>query len=129
VLAAFATALVSGAQLASAARAARQERAGELARLWTARDFRASVSRALAFFDTKTPEECTRKLKEWLRADHSEQPCLSLDNDASLKLSRNDILFLLGAVEDVALRYNGREVARRWVALTLGANLVGMLQQ
>ena len=129
VLAAFATALLIGAQLASAARAARQERAAELARLWTARDFRASVSRALAFMDTKTAEECTRKLKEWVRADHSEQPCLSLDNDTSLQLTRNDILFILGAVEDLALRYNGREVARRWVALTLGANLIGMLQR
>jgi hypothetical protein len=41
----------------------------------------------------------------------------------------NDVQYVLGILEEFALRYNENELPRRWVALTLGPNLVRVLRE
>ncbi len=59
------------------------------------------------------------------RRSRTETPPASSDR---FLCARNDVLYVLGAADIIALRYNGKEVEQRWIAVMVGSNLIATLQ-
>jgi hypothetical protein len=131
-LGALATLLVIWRQLQAAASKARQDRAAEAAAIWNNREFSRILSPVFAYLSVRDPVECTGKIRAWVQARHGEECCLPGDPQVgglAPRASINDVLHVLGVLEDIALRYNEGEIPRRWVATTLGPNLINVLSE
>ena len=132
-----ATLIVISLQLRGAANSTRQQRAAEAAAVWNDRKFSEILSPVFGFVELQelqSVEDCIGKTKAWYRATYAELRCLPTDGISALAYppplaSKNDVFYVLGILEDFALRYNENEVPRRWVALTLGPNLVRVLTE
>lgn len=113
----------------------RQERTAQLQAVWDEREFRAIVTRALAFLVVRDAADCVDKIRAWSRIANTEAGRLPGDlhrdeapGEQRPLASQNDVFHVVGFFEDVSLRYNEQQLDARWVSLGIGPGLLEMLQ-
>ena len=122
------TALFILAQVRAARAASRRERAAGLAGVWSDREFKKWLAPTLGFLDCRTLSECIFKLMAWSQAPRAEARYLPAYFDPPHFTTKNDVVHILNALEEVGLQYNQNQADRSWITRMIPLQVIDILQ-